>query len=273
MPSHNKQKKDITINDLKVIQMDILEVIDEFCEEHNIRYSLACGTLLGAIRHKGYIPWDDDIDIYIPRPDYKRLIAEFPKIFKGRYKISSIERDPQCERPFAKAYDDLTIIKEFANVKEEIGVNIDIFPVDEVPIGKKWEIYNKKRKRQVLLYISKRVRVCSTRSLSKNLTLLFLHAITFFYSSRQLAIKINRLAQVNNGKGYDHYFECCQGILQKQPFKKSLFNNLIYIPFEDRQFKAFADYDHYLKKGFGNYMEMPPIEKRVTHHIFKAYWK
>ena len=71
--------KKIELAELKVIQMDVLEVIDQFCNENNIRYSLACGSFLGSIRHNGYIPWDDDIDIYVPREDYERLIRIFPE--------------------------------------------------------------------------------------------------------------------------------------------------------------------------------------------------
>ena len=265
--------KEIDLEELKVLQMDVLQAIDDFCEDNSIRYSLACGTLLGAVRHKGYIPWDDDIDIYVPREDYNRLLSVFPETYKERYKLISLERNAQWTHPYAKAYDNNTLLEENARNEEIIGVNIDIFPVDEVPAGNDWLVYNKKRRRLLYLFSLKFVRLSRHRSISKNCLILLFRLLTFFYSTRKWAERIDGLAQENNGKGYDHLFECCQGLLQKQPFAKSLFDSLVYIPFENRQFKAFADSDIYLRNGFGDYMQLPPIEKRISHHDFKAYWK
>lgn len=265
--------KEITLNELKVIQMDILQAIHFFCEKHSIRYSMACGTLLGAVRHKGYIPWDDDIDIYIPRADYRRLVNEFPPIYMNKYKIASLERDALWERPYAKAYDDRTVFKEQASMKEVIGVNIDIFPIDDVPDGEEWEKYNKKRRRQQQLFTLKSVRFNPKRSLLKNLVLFLYKVATCFLSNRKWAEKLDRFSQKYNGKECKQCFECCQGIFQKNPFPKELFDDFVDLPFEDRVFKSFKDYDCYLRNGFGNYMQLPPEEKRVSHHDFKAYWK
>lgn len=266
--------KEILLDELKVIQMDVLAAIDVFCDENNIRYSMACGTLLGAVRHKGYIPWDDDIDIYVPREDYKKLIEIFPSCYKGRYKISSLERDPLWEKPYAKAYDDKTVLFEKADVKEVIGVNIDIFPVDEVPDSQEeWSGYDKTRRRLVYSLVLRTVKLDKKRPFIKNLTILLYRLLSFFYPIRKQARKVDRYAQRNNGKGYNRYFECCQGLIQKRPFPKALFDCIIYIPFEDREFKAFEDADTYLRNGFGDYMHLPPKEKQVSHHAFKAYWK
>ena len=273
MNEHQKHGKEINLEELKTLQMDVLAAIDEFCSANNIRYSMACGTLLGAIRHKGYIPWDDDIDIYVPREDYKRLIAEFPKNYKDRYKITSLERDPLWDKPYAKAYDDFTILEEDALDKENIGVNIDVFPVDEVPSGDEWTKYNKKRRCEQILFSMKFIHVSQQRSFLKNLTLILFRVITFFYSSRAWAKRIDKQAQRFNGKGYDHYFECCQGVFQKNPFPMHLFDEIVETPFEDRFYKRFANADVYLRNGFGDYMKLPPKEKRVSHHAFKAFWK
>lgn len=265
--------KEIDLDELKVIQMDVLQAVDEFCCDHNIRYSLACGTLLGAIRHKGYIPWDDDIDIYVPREDYKRLIEEFPEAYKEKYKLTSLERDPNWNRPYANAYNGDTVFIENARNSEHIGVNIDIFPVDEVPTGEEWERFNKIRRRKLQAFSLKFIRLNKHRSIVKNATILLFRLFTCLSSTRKWAEKINCMIQQYNGKGYDYLFECCLGLMQKRPFPKKLFDELIYVPFEDRQFMAFADYDCYLKNGFGDYMKLPPKEKQVSHHAFKAYWK
>lgn len=269
----NKQKREITLADLKIIQMDILSAIDEYCKNNGIRYSMACGTLLGAIRHKGYIPWDDDIDIYVPRADYKQLVNYFPLVYKGKYEIISLERNSQWERPYAKAYDNSTIFEEYSNNSVTIGINIDIFPIDDVPQGDQWNCYNKKRRFQQSLFALKFVKLCKKRSFVKNLLLVLFQLIFVCYSKRKWAEELDALSQRFNGRGCEYCYECCLGMLQRNPFQKALFDDLIYIPFEDREFQAFANYDNYLRNGYGDYMQLPPEEKRVSHHVFKAYWK
>ena len=112
----------ITREELKHIQLDILQSVDAFCRANGIRYSLACGTMLGAIRHRGYIPWDDDIDIYLLREDYNRLMAEFPPVYDGRVQLVSLERNPGWDMSFAKAYDNRTLYCEYAHPSEGLGV-------------------------------------------------------------------------------------------------------------------------------------------------------
>lgn len=266
--------REIGLDEVKTLQMDVLEAIDEYCCGHNIRYSLSNGTLLGAIRHKGYIPWDDDIDIYVPRNDYQRLISDFPEVYKDRYKIASLERDPLWEYPFAKAYDAKTIMLENIVIKEDIGVNIDIFPIDDVPDeDAEWMSYDHNRRKRQKLFELKFIKFNKNRSLLKNCVLLLSRIVLSPCSTRRYAKYLDKFSQMNNGKGYNRCFECCQGIFQKRPFAKVLFDNIKYIPFEDRHFRAFSDADSYLKNGFGDYMKLPPVEKRVSHHVFKAFWK
>ena len=274
MKEVQKYGKEIGLEELKVLQMDVLQAVDEFCRNNNIRYSMACGTLLGAIRHKGYIPWDDDIDIYVPRDDYRRLVDIFPSLYKGRYKLTSLERSSLWDKPYAKIYDNKNVMVEDAVWKENIGVNIDVFPVDEVPDDEsEWLEYNKKRMRQQKLFILKFVHLSFNRSIAKNVALLLFKIITCFYSSRKWAKSIDKMCKKYNGLGYNRYFECCSGRIQKHPFPKRLFDDLVYMEFEDRTFKAFADADCYLRNGYGDYMTLPPEEKRIPHHDFKAYWK
>lgn len=269
----HKNMKSIDIEELKVIQMDILEVVDRFCIEHNIRYSLACGSCLGAVRHKGYIPWDDDIDIYIPREDYERFINIFPKEFEN-IKVASLKRDTKWNRAYAKAYDARTIMEEECKSPMIIGVGIDIYPIDNVPDSEEdWLRYNKKRRILVFAQELKVVVPGTGRSVFKNILLRFIHLFLLPFSSRNIAKYIDRYAQKNNGKGYNRSFECVQGIFQKHPFNSSLLTEFIRVPFEDRQYLIMKDFDAYLTNGFGDYMQLPPVEKRVSHHDFKAYWK
>lgn len=266
--------REIGLYELKIIQMDVLSAVHEFCIEKGIKYSLGCGTMLGCARHGGYIPWDDDIDIYLLREDYNKLIELFPESYKGHYKLLSLERTPSWNRAYAKAYDIRTVFQEKSFFTHELGVNIDIFPIDEVPEeSNHWLHYNKYRRLLQHVYELKIMAFRKERTWMKNLFLALTKIVLFFVSSRTLAEWIQRMAVKFNGTGSGLVFENCLGVLQKRPFNKALFQQLIPLKFEDRQFMAFADYDAYLTNGFGDWRKLPPKEKQVTHHAFKAWWK
>ena len=121
--------KELSKNEIKTIQLDILQSIHQFCETNNIRYSLAYGTLLGAIRHKGYIPWDDDIDVMMPRPDYERFIQNYPN-FCDRNIVQTYNNDNSYYLWCAKVYDNRT---EQITFPTRSGVCVDVFPIDGLP--------------------------------------------------------------------------------------------------------------------------------------------
>lgn len=262
----------IDSKEVKQIQLDILENIHSFCIAGGIKYSLACGTMLGAVRHKGYIPWDDDIDIYLLREDYNKLIKSFPETYNEYYKLASLERDNEWDRPLAKAYDSRTILKENTTSKKNIGVNIDIFPIDATPNEyEEWQKYNKKRLLLQRIFALKFVNFKKDRVWYKNLTLLFVRILLSFVSKRHLAIYLNKYSQKYNETNSCYVFENIQGIKLKRRFKKEIFDHIIDIPFENRIFKGFKNYDEYLSNAYGDYMKLPPVDKRVTHHDFEAY--
>ncbi len=265
--------KTIDLAELKVIQMDVLEVIDKFCTENGIRYSLACGSFLGAIRHKGYIPWDDDIDIYIPREDYERFIHIFPEKL-NHIRVASMEREPKWNRAYAQAYDCRTVMDEYANTPIKVGVYIDVYPVDSVPDSDaEWLRYNKLRRALIRTYELKYIPIRWDRSFVKNIVLILGKTLLLPFSSRQMAKLISSFAQRYNDRGYERSFECVQGMLQMRPFKSLLMTEFTRTPFEDRQFMIMKDYDAYLSNGYGDYMQLPPKEKQIPHHRFNAYWK
>lgn len=264
----------ISIDEVKKIQLDVLEAIDGFCEGHGIVYSMACGTMLGAVRHKGYIPWDDDIDIYLLREDYRKLVQVFPRVYKGCYELISLERDNRWDRPYAKVFDNRTVVEENANCAVLIGVNIDVYPIDDVPDDKKlWECYNRKRRFYQSLVPIKYMRPSSSKTIIRNTVLMISKIPLMTISSRRIALFLAKYAERYNGKGSNYVFECVQGMLQKNRFKKDLFNDIKKYPFEDREFCGFANYDEYLRNAYGDYMILPPAEKQVSHHDFKAWRK
>ena len=246
--------KEITPQELKTLQLDVLQAVDAFCRERGIRYSLACGTMLGAVRHKGYIPWDDDLDIYLLREDYNRLMAEFPAEYEGHYELISRERDKRWDLLIAQAYDNRTLFVEGAHTAMNVGVKIDLFPIDDVPDDDaEWLAYDKKRRLLArILLIKGSLLSRKQRSFRKNLGMLLIKIVTFPISRKRLASILDRYAQKFDGKGYRSVFECIQGLLQKHKFSKSLFDSLVDYPFEDRHFPGFADADAYLRNGYGD---------------------
>ncbi|MFR5682857.1 MAG: phosphorylcholine transferase LicD [Clostridia bacterium] len=122
----------MSLEEIKSIQLDILSQVANYCDRNGLRYFLAYGTLLGAVRHKGYIPWDDDIDIMMPRPDYMQFINSFNNE-KCALRVGSHYLDKNYPYVIAKVYDTSTLCKENIDVEYSIGINIDVFPIDGLP--------------------------------------------------------------------------------------------------------------------------------------------
>lgn len=265
---------ELNIEQVKLIQLDVLSAIHQFCCKNDIKYSLACGTLLGAKRHKGYIPWDDDIDIYLLREDYDTLMSSFPETYQGVYKITSLERDAKWNRAYAKGYHCGTIFNEASTSDYQLGVCIDIFPIDTVPQSNgKWNKYNRTRLFWQKIYVVKSIKISTGRSVAKNAILLFGKILIIPLSLKTIAKQISRVAQKYNGTKSDRVFENVCGVVSQRPFSRQLFDSISDVLFEDRVFKAFTNSDDYLTNTYGNWQELPPKEKRVTHHSFKAYRK
>ena len=266
--------KPITLEEVKILQLDVLQAVHDFCQDRRITYSLACGTMLGAIRHKGYIPWDDDIDIYLLRDDYMRLVKEFPQQLGNCFELVSMERNLHWDRPYAKAYNNRTIVMENAYCNIRIGVGIDIYPIDDVPDEEvKWRRYDKLRRILQNALSIKSIRIQKGRGFLKNTVIFFLKVPLLFISRRRFSEFVNNYSQKNNNRGYHSVFECAQGLLQKTRFNKLLFNSIALYPFEDYVFCGFSDYDSYLRCAYGDYMKLPPEEKRHSEHMYSCWRK
>lgn len=264
----------IGLEERKEIQMQILDAIDRFCSEYNITYSLSCGTLLGAIRHGGYIPWDDDIDIYMLRKDYIRFEQLFPEVYEGKYQLASLSRSEDWCNMFSKVWDNRTVVVEKSITSMNIGINIDIFPIDDVPDDEnQWVMFNKQRRTDFEKTRMSSLKMSSDRPLWQNLLIPFINLRFLFFNRRKFAMYRNKMIQQFNDKGFKRVFETSSGMRVKKPFPKKLFQDIIYIPFEDHKYKGFKNYDEYLSDTFGDYMTPPPPEKRISFHTYETYWK
>lgn len=264
----------ITDEENKAIQLSILKYFSDFCEKNHLRYFLGDGTLLGAIRHNGYIPWDDDIDVRMPRPDYERLIMVFNDQ-KSNYKLIN-PRDKISRHFYVKIIDTRTIKIE-RRVKyhgEYLGVDIDVFPIDGAPddicefekMSAQLRSYNKafayKKKGFIMSVLGRGKDVLSRRYPAR--------FIPFKSCNDILDITDNIIHRYPyDGSNY----RCAVGIMDHFRFPAILCEDAIEHQFEDGLFKIPSCYDELLRIQYGDYMELPPVSEQEPHHFYKIYWR
>lgn len=269
---HTRDER-ISFNELKSIQVDILSVIDKFCRKNGIKYSLGYGSMIGAARHQGYIPWDDDVDIILLRSEYEKLLSSFPEELDN-VKIASLQTDKKWNRAFAKAYDCRTELQD-AGHKYRIGVGIDVYPIDNVPDDEReWLSYEKKRIIMQRLYEWKISMIFRKgRAIWKYVFLPFTKLILLPFTVRSMARHIERYALKYSNIMTFYVSECAQGLYKCKRFNRSNFDSFIDMQFEGMVFMGIKKYDEYLTTIYGDWRKLPPIEKQKPHHIFKAWWK
>jgi lipopolysaccharide cholinephosphotransferase len=266
--------KRIETDELRALQLKVLEVFHNYCIDNGLKYSLACGTLIGAIRHNGYIPWDDDIDVFMMRDDYDRFIKRFPLVYMDSYRLMSFERNKNWCRAYANLYDDRTIKRENKTSDEDIvGINIDVFPIDNVPDGKfMWKLYDSFRRLLIYITTAKYIKV-KDHSLFKKTVIVLLKVLFFPFSPYFFTRLVDSYAKLFNKKQTKRVFENVCGIIQKRPFDRNDFSETILYKFESYEFYIMEGYDDYLVNGYGDYMKLPPENKRISHHTSIYYWK
>ena len=268
--------KEITeIQQVKSIEIKVLNVIVDFCEQHNLKYLLAYGTLLGAVRHKGFIPWDDDIDIFMPRPDYQKLISLWKD--NDNYGLLECTKNKNYIYPFAKMYDKHTIILEKEiDIQCDMGIYVDIFPYDSInntyeesrKFLKKCETYEKCRLYSALPY----EKILHENKI-KNLGRFALWRVLKTFGPAYFSRKENQLYQK-----YADQFDTTEqmGCLwtrkaELEIVPRNVFDETMDMEFEGKMYKIPANYDVMLKTKYGDYMQLPPEEDRVLHHGFKVW--
>lgn len=262
--------------ELRQIQMNMLDYIDELCLHNDIKYSICGGTLIGAIRHKGYIPWDDDIDIMLTRDQYDKLITAI-SIDSSEHSVYSIlthTLDNNFKYPYAKIVDNRTIMHESIKGCKDYGVYLDIFPVDRVPDDDKaLKKMLSDMKRFFNMLVIKRLKLSPNRTLWKNITIIFSQIALFPISNDWIIRKMEALAQKYRGENTSRCGILVWGYGKKEIIPASVHETHTYLQFEDRRYKAVSDYHTYLKNVYGDYMQLPPENKRITHHDFLAWWR
>lgn len=261
----------LNLEEVKKIQLEILDVVSDFCEKNNINYWLDSGTLLGAIRHQGYIPWDDDIDIGMLREDYERFGELFNKT-NERYRLVDLENTPDFYLAYGKIIDTNTVLYEPDKKGDKLAVNIDLFIYDNVPDDDKLlkKLYNKRDRLVFLHYFNRRNRIAKSDSILKKAVKESIHLSVCRIPSDKFLKEI-----INNSRRYSDKNSKRIGNLRstitRLAVDKKCFSAFVKKPFEGKEYSVLIGYDEYLKQLFGDYMQLPPEEKRVTHHKFEAY--
>lgn len=230
---------------------------------------MAYGTLIGAIRHKGYIPWDDDIDICMPRPDYDKFLSLYNKK-DSAYKAVAFELDENYKLPFAKVNDTRTVMWETMYDQDVFGVYIDVFPIDGC--DKEGNVICKNTKLGQYLNAKKAI-LGKSRSFKKNCIIAVGKCLLAFTSVKTLLKKMEKIAQTipYEQAEYVANIMCSYGV--NEIMKKSELEDTIFSDFEGCQYRIPKEYHQYLTQIYGDYMQLPPEEKRMSTHSFKAWWK
>ncbi|MCR5400438.1 MAG: LicD family protein [Treponema sp.] len=268
-------EKKLDLKEIKEAELAILIEFDKFCKKNNLNYSIAYGTLLGAIRHKGFIPWDDDIDVLMPRPDYERFLelTAFNPITPTIETCGFFPCKTQVDYPFIKLIDMTTRVKETGRPKQFMGIWIDIFPMDGIPSDLKSQTKIMKK-----IFVLRRW-FCSCSqdfSASKNV-LTFLKRLLpklalSIYGIKRLCKKMDDYSKTRipyeEASVVAHTIWGADGVRECLP--KEGFEKTVDVEFEGHKFPAPSCWKENLTNLFGDYMQLPPEEKRVLH-VFEAF--
>ena len=270
----------LTKEERQACSLRLLKHLDSFCLSRSIRYSLSGGTLLGAVRHGGFIPWDDDVDVELPRPDYNRFVTEFADSY-GQYKCYAPEKGNSMI-----TYARLCDMVETGSIpytpwcKEETGIYIDVFPVDALP-----DDYNDYEDLATnlhhlvfdVLYHRRGATVPITKELG-TMRIIKTLGKRLLYGRNDVDKLLESILMILRERDYNsatHVGQIAYPMYWKGKFlKKEIYESYTRIRFEDSEFYSVSKFELMLKALYGDYMKLPPEKDRVpahTEHLF--YWR
>lgn len=262
---------------------EILLYVDEICRENNLNYSIYYGSLIGVERHSGFIPWDDDIDIVMLRPDYNKLLTILAQKKDSVFKLLSFETRDTFRYPFAKVVDSRTTVKtkQYCGVEDpDLGVFLDIFPIDGIPDSQKAqaELQTVCENYRLNMMDTLGKGYARSYSLVKSIIkgivryphhrkLLSAGSASFWRDKYQEAAQQYDAVQ-SSYCGYMEFINREWGV-----FPTAWFTEFEDVDFEGHKVMAIKERKKFLTLRYGDYMQLPPVEERVTHHPYIFYRK
>lgn len=267
-PLNSRTRVPLALPEVRALQLDLLDRFAAHCAAHDLRYYLCAGTLLGAVRHQGFIPWDDDIDVMMPRADFDRLVATWPAAPIDGLAIAAAG-DPGYPFPFAKVHDPSTLLIEEYEPAPEYGVNIDVFPLDGWPEGRlrrrlTREVQGVLQQLLLLRMLAPNPDRSALRQAITRLVRLLLAPLPRSRHAGWITALARRGPSTPTLTGVQVW-----GYREVVP--ASAYGDPITLPFERLSLAAPAAYDVVLRSLYGDYGTLPPAEKQVSHHRFQAY--
>ena len=261
------------VREIQQMELGIMEYIHEVCNKIGVKYFLAYGSLIGAVRHQGFIPWDDDMDICMLRDDYEKLQDYLIANPSERYQVMSYKNNRNYVYPFMKVMDNQTyLIEEDVRIDSNMGIYVDIFPVDgyEDDQAFKDKMTTIIKKRQLSCYTFKGI---TNKNSFINSLIRYASVIAFYFTDTNKYVKqIDELAKSRKVEDYELVDYLIYKDMNKPVWKREWLKDVKVGNFEGRDFLIPVNFHELLTSDYGNYMQLPPVEQQVSHHDFRL-WK